>query len=283
MLVRHQEFIKYKTYLQNVSPATLRWYTHAFNWLPVESPTQDELNSVVVRMREAGLKATGTNAVIRALNCYLHWNSGSTAKCGAGCTHPHIRPLKEPQFVPVIFDVEQVGKLIVFSGRRFFERRLHLLCCTLFDTGARISEVTSLRIENIDLDNLLLKLDGKGRKQRVVPFSLELRRVLYKYIKDFKPKFFLLANRDGSEFGRGSALHGVKRLCRRLGFEPPARTLHAFRHTFATNYLRRGGNVFLLQKSLGHTSLDMSRRYAHLQTEDLQAAHAQISLLGSAR
>ena len=105
MLVRHQEFIKYKTYLQNVSPATLRWYTHAFNWLPVESPTQDELNNVVVRMREAGLKATGTNAVIRALNCYLHWNSGSTAKCGAGCTHPHIRPLKEPQFVPVVFDV----------------------------------------------------------------------------------------------------------------------------------------------------------------------------------
>src|SRR6267378_7270444 len=96
MLVRHQEFIKYKTYLQNVSPATLRWYTHAFNWLPVELPTQGELNNVVVHMREAGLKATGTNAVIRALNHYLHWNSGSTAKCGAGCTHLHVRPLKEP-------------------------------------------------------------------------------------------------------------------------------------------------------------------------------------------
>src|SRR5258706_183254 len=77
----------------------------------------------------------------------------------------------------------------------------------------------------------------------------------------------------------GPALHDVKRLCKRLGFEPPARTLHAFRHTFAVNYLRRGGSTFHLQKSLGHTSLEMSRRYANLTTEDLSAVHARISLL----
>ncbi len=68
MLQRHEKFIKYKQYLQNVSSATIRWYTHAFHWLPYEDPTQEQLNDAVVKMREAGLKETGTNAVIRALN-----------------------------------------------------------------------------------------------------------------------------------------------------------------------------------------------------------------------
>ena len=74
-------------------------------------------------------------------------------------------------------------------------------------------------------------------------------------------------------------LRDVKLLCRRLGFAPPARTLHAFRHTFAVNYLRRGGSVFHLQKVLGHSTLEMTRRYANLVTADLQAVHERVSLL----
>jgi integrase/recombinase XerD len=64
-------------------------------------------------------------------------------------------------------------------------------------------------------------------------------------------------------------LRDVKRVCKRLGFTAPARTLYAFRHTFAVNHLRRGGSVFHLQKCLGHSTLEMTRRYAKLMTEDL--------------
>jgi integrase/recombinase XerD len=76
-------------------------------------------------------------------------------------------------------------------------------------------------------------------------------------------------------------LRDVKLLCRKLGFEPPARTLHSFRHTFAVNYLRKGGSVFHLQKVLGHSTLEMTRRYCNLMTEDLQATHQQCSLLAA--
>ena len=75
-------------------------------------------------------------------------------------------------------------------------------------------------------------------------------------------------------------LRDVKLLCKRLGFDPPARTLHAFRHTFAVNYLRRGGSVFHLQKVLGHSSFEMTRRYANLMTEDLQAVHQRCYIAG---
>ncbi len=93
------EFLRERRYLHNVSPATISWYTHALKWLPSESPTQDELKDTVLRMREKGLKETGCNAVIRAVNSYLHWNSGAERKCGSGCSHPRIAQLKEPQNV----------------------------------------------------------------------------------------------------------------------------------------------------------------------------------------
>jgi integrase/recombinase XerD len=282
MLGRHIEFIKERRYVMNVSAATIRWYTSALKWLDSEEPTQEELIRLVVKMRERGLKATGCNAATRAINAYLHSASGATGKCGGGCRHPHIKPMKEPEFVPPVFTDDQVKKLVNFRARRFFERRLHLLILILLDTGCRITEATGLKVSDVDMDNLLLTLTGKGRKQRKVPFSLELRKVLYRYLREFEPKHLLLGSRAGDEMGRGTALHDVKRLCRRIGFEPPARTLHAFRHTFATNYLRRGGSVFHLQKTLGHTSLEMSRRYASLQVEDLQRVHQQVSLVSAA-
>lgn len=134
MLGRHIEFIKERQYVMNVSPATIRWYTSALKRLDNEEPTQEELTRLVVKMRERGLKATGCNAASRAINAYLHWVSGAIGKCGGGCRHPHIKPMKEPELVPSVFAYDQVKKLLNFRARKFFERRLHLLILILLDT-----------------------------------------------------------------------------------------------------------------------------------------------------
>jgi integrase/recombinase XerD len=152
----------------------------------------------------------------------------------------------------------------------------------LIDT-CRISEALSLRVRDIDLENLLVTLDGKGRKQRVVPFSFELRNSIFRHIIacNRTPDSLLCSNRTETRLGRRNVLRDVKLLCKRLAFNPPARTLHAFRHTFAVNYIRRGESVFHLQKVLGHSTLEMTRRYANLVTADLQAVHERVSLLSS--
>jgi len=282
-MTRFEEFIRERRFLHNVSPATVSWYTHALKWLPNESPTQAELKEAVMRMREKGLKATGCNAAIRAINAYLHWSSGSERKCGPGCTHPRIPQLKEPEnILPTLSDAD-VQRIVKWkpSPKDFHERRLHLLALVLLDCGCRITEALTLRPADIDLENMLLTLDGKGGKQRVVPFSFVLRKAVYRYIADFgvRPEAYLFATREGNQVRRISALRSMKLLCERLGFEAPARTLHAFRHSFAVGYIRRGGSVFHLQKVLGHSTLEMTRRYASLSTVDLQAAHERVSLL----
>jgi integrase/recombinase XerD len=282
MLPRFEQFIRERQFLSNVSPSTLEWYKHSFKWLATESPSQDGLKDAVLRMREKGLKATGCNSAIRALNTYVHWlNVGPDVKCSPACTHPKIAQLKEPQLVLPTFTEQQIKQLVRWRPKRKCQRRLHLLIMFLLDTGCRISEALTLRVHEIDFENLLVTLDGKGRKQRVVPFSFELRKAMACHCKESRrtPDDFLFANRTQTKLGRRNVLRDVKRVCENLGFGPPARTLHAFRHTFAVNYLRRGGSVFHLQKVLGHSTLEMTRRYANLMTEDLQAVHERVSLL----
>jgi integrase/recombinase XerD len=281
-MTRFDCFIRDRQYLSNVSDNTVRWYRCALKWLPGESPTQDQLREMVMKMRERGLKETGCNAAIRAINAYLHWDTGSEKKCGAGCTHPHIKSLKEPQVIMPSFSLEQVQKLLKWKPKRkdYHERRLHLMVMFLLDTGCRISEALGVHVSDVDMDNLLVTLNGKGRKQRIVPISFVLRKAIHRFISDFQCRNGLLfSTLDGVSVRRMTALRSVKQLCKRLGFDPPARTIHAMRHTFAANYIRQGGSTFHLQKSLGHSSLEMSRRYANLTTDDLSKVHQRVGLL----
>jgi len=282
MDARFEQFIRERQYLANVTPATIEWYRNSLRWLSTESPSQDDLKDAVIRMREKGLKPTGCNSVIQALNSYAHWVAvGSDFKCGSACRHPKIAHLKVPDLILPTFTEQQIRLLVAWKPKAKYRRRLYLLVLFLLDTGCRISEALKVRIRDIDFDNLLVTLDGKGRKQRVVPFSFELRKALYSYCKEFNrtPDHLLFASRTQTELGRRVVLRDVKLLCKKLGFAAPCRTLHAFRHTFAVNYLRRGGSVFHLQKVLGHSSLEMTRRYANLVTTDLQAVHERVSLL----
>ena len=77
---KFSQFIRERQYLQNVSPATVEWYKDSFEWLRTENPTEEGLKDVVIRMREKGLKPTGCNSAIRAINAYLKWIGAHAAR-----------------------------------------------------------------------------------------------------------------------------------------------------------------------------------------------------------
>jgi integrase/recombinase XerD len=114
----------------------------------------------VMRMREKGLKATSCNCRIRAVNAYLKWSRSQL----------RVPKLIEPSFVLPVFSLPEVALLTRWKPCGFYQRRLHLLVLVLLDTGCRVSEALSLQLQDSDVDNLLLTLNGKSAKQRMVPF-----------------------------------------------------------------------------------------------------------------
>jgi integrase/recombinase XerD len=267
-----EQFVKERKFLHNVSPRTIEWYEQTFNWLRRYEPSESGVKAFVIGMREGGLKAISCNSRIRVANAYFKW---------AGLPL-HINRLKEEHRVLPTFTADQLSRIITFKPSTFYHKRLHALVLTLFDSGLRIEEALGLLRSHIDFDNFLLTITGKGDKQRVIPFSNELRKILFRWCGHHRHDV-VFPTLDGGKLDRRVVLRDFKILCRKLKFEPPPRTLHAIRHTFATNYIRRGGSQFMLMKVLGHTSLEMTKKYVNFQTEDLSAVHNRLSPLSVQR
>lgn len=146
----------------------------------------------------------------------------------------------------------------------------------------RVEEALQLKRTETDFDNLVFRVRGKGNKERIIAFSYGLRKTLYVWSRKHE-HLYLFPTVDGGRLMRRNVLRDFKALCKRLGFTAVPRSIHALRHTFAVNYLRQGGSVFHLQKALGHSSLEMSRRYANLLIEDLQEMQQKVSILNRLR
>jgi site-specific recombinase XerD len=154
---------------------------------------------------------------------------------------------------------------------------------TLLDTGLRCAELANLKMEDTHIEQRRLKVMGKGARERVVPIGSKVQAMLLRYIHHFRPEpttpdvdnVFLTA------YGRPITVNGIQLMLKRLAKRSGINRLHAHlcRHTFATHYLENGGNVFSLQSILGHSSLEMVRRYLSLSSDHIVAQHQRFSPL----
>ncbi len=139
---------------------------------------------------------------------------------------------------------------------------------TFIGTGIRESELSDLRYEDSHIEEGYIKVMGKGAKERVVPIGALVQKLLWRYVFHFRPEpdrdldDYLFLTMDGKQLQPNA----IKLLLKRWGIRAGVSRLHAHlcRHTFATNFLiYECGDVFRLQQILGHTTLDMVRKYVH--------------------
>jgi integrase/recombinase XerD len=150
---------------------------------------------------------------------------------------------------------------------------------TLLDTGMRASELCDLKLDDYDnTKGQLLIRHGKGDKGRFVYLGAGAKKHLWKYLAtrpNAAPKEPLFTCQDLTHFDRNNLRHLIQRCAKRAGVANA--TLHKFRHTFAINFLRNGGNLLQLQTLLGHERMDTVRIYAQLAQSDLELAQAKAS------
>jgi len=149
----------------------------------------------------------------------------------------------------------------------------------LLDTGIRASELCDLKESNTDMSNRRILVLGKGAKERMIPFSAVTANALWHYQstrpvpQDNLDRMFLTA--EGHAMRRDDLI----KLCYRIGERAGVLDCHPhrFRHTFAISFLRNGGNAYALQSILGHTTMEMVRRYLAIAQADIEQAHRQAS------
>lgn len=150
----------------------------------------------------------------------------------------------------------------------------------LLDTGIRVSELCDATISDMDVKNHRLKVFGKGSKERVLPIGRRTAAAIWKYLasrpdaQSHDPLF--CQNQDETlpltRRGLLTLLNNIGNRAGISGVHP-----HRLRHTFAINFLRNGGNIYALQSLLGHSSLDMVKRYLAIVQSDVENAHKLAS------
>lgn len=147
----------------------------------------------------------------------------------------------------------------------------------LYAAGPRVSELCSLGIADLDLQAGLIRLFGKGSKERLVPIHALMRQMLGDYLATWRPLFkpktnFLFLNRSGLGLTRQYIWKLIKKYAQLAGLGN-AISPHAFRHSFATHLLEGGADLRSVQILLGHASINATEIYTHVQAGRLRAIH----------
>jgi site-specific recombinase XerD len=262
-----------------VTKKTEAWYRESFYTFLGTLDSEESIKQRIVDLLQRGVSPISVNTWLRCINAFLHWRDGEGAKCTPQCKHIHLPRLKEEQKVLGTFTPEQISRIVHWKPIGRPEARLYALVLTAIDTGLRIDELLCLTREDVNFENFSLLVHGKGNKQRLVPMSVELRKVLYRYLSQHQhPRVF--CNGHGGKLNQRNLLRDFKVICGKLGITGVRCSFHTLRHSFAVNYLRAGGNLYYLQRILGHSSIITTERYLRsIGIEDLKAVHSGLSLL----
>ena len=145
-----------------------------------------------------------------------------------------------------------------------------VMLLTLYSTGMRASELAHLKVTDIDSQRMVIRIDcGKGRKDRYVPLSEKLLKLLRAYWKQNRPPEWLFPGREGTSVTRHTVAKMMKALVRRAAIEKNV-TTHTVRHTYATHLLESGVDIRGIQMLPGHRSLRTTARYLHVAQGFLQ-------------
>jgi integrase/recombinase XerC len=235
------------------------------------------VRSYLAALHRAGLKNRSIARHLSTLRSFFRWacRDGHLEKNPAkGLPSP-----RAPRTLPRAMTLSDTETLLAASLEDAVPERERALFELLYATGLRVSEAAGLDLEDVDFSSRLLRVVGKGSKERIVPFGEEAQDALRAYL----PVRAALRRGTGARDGVGEPLFVNRRggrlttrsmarlLKRRLAAAGLPRDLspHALRHTFATHLLQAGADLRSIQELLGHASLSTTQKYTHLDAARL--------------
>lgn len=182
--------------------------------------------------------------------------------------------------LPNYLTEEEVDALLNINLYTPYDYRNKAMLELLYATGLRVSELCSLTLSDVDLENAFLRIIGKGKKERIVPISNIALKHLNTYIKEYRNLIlnttnstYLFISNAKRNITRQGFFKILKSECQRAGIEKNV-SPHVLRHSFATHLLKHGADLRIIQELLGHEDISTTQIYAHLVNEKLESDYA---------
>lgn len=236
---------------------------------PLADVTVEELERYTAQLRADGLSpATIARRTAAARSFYRHLQLLGTRKDNPAAAVPLPR---RPKPLPKTLSPGEAERLIdATRGTQPRDLRNHALVELLYGAGLRVSECLSLDKNGVDLDDRLVRVIGKGDKERVVPIGRHAATAIQRYLargrpyldRRHRPELFL--NAQGGPLTRAGAFRILRALAEKAGLEPTRVHPHLLRHSFATHLLEGGADLRSVQEMLGHADLSTTELYTHV-------------------
>lgn len=183
---------------------------------------------------------------------------------------------KLAKHLPVYLTVDEVDKLLDIEIKDAFSARNKSILEVMYSSGLRISELINLEFKNIDLNDSIIRVMGKGSKERIVPISDLAIKYLKIYVKDYRADLvkketnnYIYLNNHGKKMTRQGVFKMIKKLTSEKGINKDV-SPHTLRHSIATHMLENGADLRIIQEFLGHENIGTTQIYTHLTNEKLK-------------
>lgn len=278
------KFIHYLRYERRYSPHTVtayeldltQWSTYLASAYDAPAPavvTTPMVRSWLAELKEEGISSRSINRKISSLQSYYRY----LMKMGEVTRTPMatIIPPKVQKRLPSFVAEEDMQRLLMeLSGdREFMGRTEYLILCVLYAAGLRVSELVNWRRNQFDPSNRQMRVMGKGNKERIIPLSPALIRLLEDYLSqrptewESVPEVFVHPN--GKKWTARQVYEVVRKHLSRVT-TIQKKSPHILRHSFATHLMNNGAELMAVKELLGHSSLAATQVYTHNSIEQLK-------------
>lgn len=274
-LENYRNYLKYeRAYSDNTVGAYMNDLNKYEEFLKIdilESDTED-LEKYLKYIKN--LESTTVAHKITSIKSYFNYN----IKRGIVSVNPadKVSRPKLTKHLPEYLTEEEVGKLLDVEVKSPYDYRNKTILELLYSSGIRISELVNIKTPNYDSEECLIRIMGKGSKERIVPLGDYAVNIMNDYMNNYRPLInkkhtdYVFINNRGDKISRQFIFKVIKKEALKKGIKKDI-SPHTLRHTFATHLLKNGADLRIIQELLGHENISTTQIYTHVTNNKLKS------------
>lgn len=268
-----EEYINYISLERQLSPNTVDSYKRDlndfFNFIKKDykAITTNDINKYIMHLN-SNLDAKSINRHIVSIRNYFKYLLKIEKITNNPCDN--ITGQKTDKTLPRVLSEEEIDKLLDIKLNNAIDYRTKAMLELMYSSGLRVSELINLEVNNIDLDDGIVRIFGKGSKERIVPIDEIALNYLYEYINLYRNTLLknkvtntLFLNSRGDKLSRQGFFKIIKKIALEKGLKKDI-SPHVLRHSFATHLLNNGADLRSIQTMLGHENIKTTEIYTHV-------------------